>query len=151
MYKFYYNSPIGILEIIYKQDTLISLKLVREIFNDFEDTSFTRNIKTQLNEYFSGQRKQFDIKINPEGTEFQKQVWQNLLTIPYGETKSYSDIALSIGHKNAQRAIGSACSKNPIILIIPCHRVISKNGNTGGFAYGKSVKQQLLKLEKILP
>ncbi len=111
------------------------------------ETSFIKNVKLQLDEYFSGKRKIFDIKINPKGTAFQKQVWQELQKMPYGETKFYSEIAESIGNKNAQRAIGSACNKNPILLVIPCHRIISKSRNIGGFAYGRNVKLELLKLE----
>lgn len=102
----------------------------------------------QLNEYFLGKRQKFDIKINPTGSEFQKKVWSELLKIPYGKTKSYQKIAKAIGNPNAQRAVGSACNKNPIMIIIPCHRVISKNGKIGGFAYGNTIKQQLLEIEK---
>ncbi|MBQ1612446.1 MAG: methylated-DNA--[Alphaproteobacteria bacterium] len=102
----------------------------------------------QLEEYFSGKRKTFDIKINPAGTEFQKRVRHELLKIPYGSTKSYSEIARNIGKPNAQRAVGSACNKNPIMIVIPCHRVVSKNGDLAGFACGLNVKKKLLELEK---
>lgn len=147
MEKSYYKSSIGILEIICKNDALISLKLVDEIKNDTMETSFIKNVKLQLDEYLSGKRKIFDIKINPKGTAFQKQVWQELQKIPYGETKFYSEIAENIRNKNAQRAVGSACNKNPILLVIPCHRIISKSGNIGSFAYGRNVKLEWLKLE----
>lgn len=147
MEKSYYKSTVGILEIICENDALVFLKLVDKIKKDTTGTDFIKNVKLQLDEYFSGKRKIFDIKINPKGTAFQKQVWQELQKIPYGETKFYSEIAESIGNKNAQRAIGSACNKNPILLVIPCHRVISKSGNIGGFAYGRNVKLELLKLE----
>ena len=147
MEKSYYKSPVGILEIICENDALVFLKLVDEIKNDSVETSFIKNVKLQLDEYFSEKRKTFDIKITPKGTAFQKQVWQELQKIPYGESKFYSEIAESIGNKNAQRAIGSACNKNPILLVIPCHRVISKSGDIGGFAYGRKAKLELLKLE----
>ena len=147
MEKYYYKSPIGILEIICEKDYLVSLKLVAQIGQSGKETPFVRRIMTQLEEYFSGKRESFDIKINPTGTDFQKKVWAGLLKIPYGETKSYSDIAAAVGNKNAQRAVGSACNKNPIMIIIPCHRVVSKNGNSGGFAYGTAIKEKLLKLE----
>ena len=150
MDKSYYKSPIGILEIIYENGELVLLKLVNKIENSDIETDFIKNIKVQLYEYFSGKRKTFDIKINPKGTEFQKLVWEELQKIPYGVTKSYSDIAQAIGNKNAQRAVGSACNKNPIMLIIPCHRVVSKNGKPGGFAYGNEVKQKLLKIENCI-
>lgn len=147
MDKCYYKSPIGTLEIVYKDEELISLKLVENIQKSGEDTTFTNTVKKQLNEYFSGERQNFDIKINPKGTDFQKSVWSELLKIPYGKTASYKEIAKNIGKSNAQRAIGYACNKNPIMIIIPCHRVISQNGKLGGFAYGNFVKQKLLDTE----
>ena len=150
MEKSYYKSPIGILEIIMENNNLISLKITDKIVIPNKETDFTKNIKIQLDEYFSGKRKIFDIKINPKGTKFQKRVWNELLKIPYGKTKSYSDIAVAIGNKKAQRAIGNACNKNPIMIIIPCHRVISKNGNISGFAYGIGIKQKLLNIENNL-
>ena len=147
MEKSYYKSPIGILEIICEKDTLISLKLVEYAGKSENETALIKEIETQLDEYFSGKRKFFDIKINLSCSEFQKLVLKELQKIPYGKTKSYSDIAKIIGNKNAQRAVGSACNKNPVMIIIPCHRVISKNGELGGFAHGNDIKQQLLKLE----
>ena len=140
----YYKSPIGILEITCENDALVSLKLVKNVLHKDSETATIRTIKSQLGEYFSGKRKVFDIKTNLQGTDFQKQVWSELEKIPYGKTKSYSQIANAIGNKNSQRAVGSACNKNPIMIIIPCHRVISKNGDLGGFACGSSVKQNLL-------
>ena len=142
MEKSYYKSPIGILEIICENNELVSLKLVDYYEKSNVETDFIKDIKNQLNEYFLG-----DIKINPKGTDFQKRVWSELQKIPYGETISYSEISMLIGNKNAQRAVGSACNKNPIIIIVPCHRVISKNGNIGGFAYGNQLKQKLIATE----
>jgi methylated-DNA-[protein]-cysteine S-methyltransferase len=147
MEKSYYKSPIGILEIICENNELISLKLVNKIENTEKETDFIKNIKSQLNEYFLGKRKHFDIKINPKGSVFQKNVWKELQKIPYGTTRSYSETAEKTGNKNAQRAVGSACNKNPIIIIIPCHRVISKNKKIGGFACGANIKRKLLKIE----
>lgn len=147
MEKSYYKSPIGILEIICENGELVSLKLVDYCEKSNFETDFIKDIKNQLDEYFSGKRKVFDIKINPKGTDFQKLVWKELQKIPYGKTKSYSEIAKAIGNKNAQRAVGSACNKNPIMIIIPCHRVISKNNNLGGYAYGSEIKQKLLNIE----
>lgn len=149
MEKSYYKSPIGVLEIICEKDALISLKLVENIDKSDSETALIKEIKTQLYEYFSGKRKIFDIKLKTKGTEFQKCVWEELRKISYGKTKSYSEIAVAVGNKNTQRAIGSACNKNPIMIIIPCHRVISKNGELGGFAYGNSIKQKLLKIENL--
>lgn len=147
MEKSYYKSPIGILEIICENGKLVSLKLVDYCEKSNVETNFIKDIKKQLGEYFSGKRTTFDIKINPTGTDFQKMVRKELQNIPYGETKSYSEIAAAAGNKNAQRAIGNACNKNPIMIIIPCHRVISKNNNLGGYAYGRSIKQKLLNIE----
>ena len=144
MGKSYYKSPVGILEIVCENDTVTSLKLVEKAP---KSNSENKSIETQLDEYFSGKRTGFDIKLKPKGTEFQKLVWSELQKIPFGKTKSYSEIAQIIGHPNAQRAVGSACNKNPIMIIIPCHRVISKSGNLGGFAYGNLIKQKLLNIE----
>ena len=149
MEKSYYKSPIGVIEIICEKDALISLKLVENVDKSDSETALIKEIKTQLYEYFSGKRKIFDIKLKSKGTEFQKCVWEELRKIPYGKTKSYSEIAVAVGNKNTQRAIGSACNKNPILIIIPCHRVISKNGKLGGFAYGNSIKQKLLEIENL--
>ena len=147
MEPFYYKSPVGALEIICENNKLISLKLVEKAGLSPKETDFEKNIKSQLEEFFAGKRRTFDISINPKGTDFQKKVWKELLKIPYGKTKSYSGIAAALKSPSAQRAVGSACNKNPIMIVIPCHRVISKNGNLGGFAYGNSVKLKLLGME----
>ena len=148
MKNYYYKSPIGNLEIVCSENSLYSLKLSNNLDVSDKETDFVKDIRKQLDEYFLGKRKIFDINLSPKGTDFQKRVWSELLKIPYGRTKSYSDIAESIGNKNAQRAVGSACNKNPIMIIIPCHRVVSKNGTLGGFAYGNDIKKNLLKIEK---
>ena len=147
MEKSYYKSTIGILEIICENNKLVSLKLVDYCEKSNIETDFIKDIKKQLDEYFLGKRTIFNIKINPKGTDFQKLVWSELQNIPYGEIKSYSEIAAVAGNKNAQRAVGNACNKNPIMIIIPCHRVVSKNNNIGGYAYGRSIKQKLLNIE----
>ena len=150
MEKSYYKSPIGILEIICENSKLVSLKLVDYCEKSNIEADFIKDIKKQLDEYFIGKRTIFNIKINPSGTDFQKLVWSELQKIPYGKTKSYSEVAEAIGNKNAQRAVGNACNKNPIMIIIPCHRVISKNNNLGGYAYGKNIKQKLLNVENCI-
>lgn len=146
--KFFYKSPIGLLEIIYENNSIVLLKFADVITASDTNTYFPEKIKTQLDEYFMGKRKSFDIKINPKGTEFQKKVWQELSKIPFGKTESYSDIAKKIGQPNAWRAVGSACNKNPVMIIIPCHRVISKSGNLAGYAYGTELKARLLEFER---
>ena len=102
----------------------------------------------QMEEYFAGKRQQFDVPLAATGTEFQQKVWQALTTIPYGETWCYQDLADAIGNPNAVRAVGLANGKNPISVIVPCHRVIGKNGKLTGYAGGVERKQKLLALEK---
>ena len=145
--KFYYKSPIGILEIELENDTIQRLRVVESCSKNSERTGYFAEVVKQLDEYFAGKRTNFELNISPKGTEFQKKVWAELLKIPYGNTKSYQEIAEAIGKPNAQRAVGSACNKNPILLIIPCHRVVSKTGKLTGFACGVDRKEQLLKLE----
>lgn len=104
----------------------------------------------QLTEYFAGKRKVFDLPLDPQGTEFQKRVWQALREIPYGTTCSYGEIAAKVGNPKASRAVGGANNKNPIAIVIPCHRVIGANGSLVGYASGLQTKEALLKLEGIL-
>lgn len=109
--------------------------------------AFFEDAKQQLLEYFAGKRTTFDLKLNPQGTDFQKKVWKALSHIPFGELRSYKDVATIIGNKNASRAVGMANSKNPIPLIIPCHRVVGSNGSMTGFAHGIRMKKKLIELE----
>ncbi len=113
-----------------------------------ENYGFFRDEILQVKEYLEGERESFDIKLNPQGTEFQKKVWRKLCQIPYGKTANYKDIAVSTGNRNACRAVGMANSKNPIPLIIPCHRVIGSDGKLTGYAFGVGTKQKLISLEK---
>jgi methylated-DNA-[protein]-cysteine S-methyltransferase len=101
----------------------------------------------QLGEYFAGARRVFDLSLDFHGTEFQKRVWQQLLAIPFGETRSYGEIARALGQPSASRAVGAANGKNPISIVAPCHRVIGTNGTLTGFAGGLEAKQRLLALE----
>ena len=105
-------------------------------------------VKQQLEQYFAGQRQQFNLPLDFQGTDFQQRVWRALLTIPYGETRSYKDIALQIGNEKAVRAVGAANGRNPISIIAPCHRVIGSGGALVGFAGGLDKKQILLSLEQ---
>jgi methylated-DNA-[protein]-cysteine S-methyltransferase len=104
-------------------------------------------VERQLNEYFAGQRTDFELELDFAGTEFQKKVWRALLTIPFGETRSYSEIAVQIGNARAVRAVGAANGKNPISIVAPCHRVLGKSGALTGFAGGLGAKKLLLALE----
>ncbi len=144
---FYYKSPIGILEIELENDTIQRLRVVESCLKISERTGYFVEIVKQFDEYFAGKRTNFELNISPKGTEFQKKVWTELLKIPYGKTKSYQEIAEAVGKPNTQRTVGSACNKNPILLIIPCHRVVSKTGKLTGFACGVDRKEQLLNLE----
>lgn len=113
-----------------------------------EDGEFFREISRQLEAYFAGELKSFDLKLAPEGTEFQKSVWNALCEVPYGETRSYKEIAVSIGNPRAYRAVGLANNRNPIAIIVPCHRVIGADGKLTGYASGLDIKEFLLKLEE---
>ncbi|QOS97597.1 methylated-DNA--[protein]-cysteine S-methyltransferase [Brevibacterium sp. JNUCC-42] len=110
-----------------------------------------QELHQQLHDYFQGKRQTFTLQIDLHGTVFQKKVWNALLDIPYGETRSYKDIACSIGSEKAVRAVGGANNKNPVSLLVPCHRVIGAGGSLVGYGGGLSIKEQLLSLEGALP
>lgn len=113
------------------------------------NNNYFTEVKQQVLQYLAGNRKHFTLKLNPQGTEFQKQVWQELLKIPYGQTISYKQLAINIGNAKASRAVGAANGKNPLAIIIPCHRVIGSNGQLTGYAHGLTIKQKLLNTEKL--
>lgn len=114
----------------------------------WEETPLLRQTANQLDEYFQGSRRAFNVPISPQGTDFEQTVWKALQTIPQGETRSYGDIARQIGRPSACRAVGHANNRNPISIIIPCHRVIGANGKLTGYAGGLTIKQYLLELEQ---
>ena len=111
------------------------------------DDALLEPARRQLTEYFAGERTEFDLELRPTGAPFQKQVWDALLRIPYGETASYGEIAREIGHPTAFRAVGAANGQNPIAIIVPCHRVIGSNGSLTGYGGGLPTKRALLDLE----
>ena len=111
----------------------------------------TRQAKRQIQEWCDGERKEFELELAPEGTEFQKLVWAEIARIPYRQTRTYGQIASAVGNKDAARAVGAASGANPIPLIVPCHRVIAADGGLGGFAYGTGVKTRLLAFESEQP
>lgn len=113
-----------------------------------EETILIKETAKQLNEYFKGKRKEFDLPLNIEGTPFQIKVWQALQKIPYGQTRSYKEIAEAINSPKAYRAVGMANNRNRIMIVIPCHRVIGSNNNLVGYAGGLNMKEMLLSLEK---
>lgn len=110
-------------------------------------TALTNEAATQLMEYFAGKRRTFSLPLAPKGTPFQKEVWQALSSIPYGQTRSYADIAAQVGRPKAFRAVGMANNRNPIPIVIPCHRVVGSSGDMVGYAYGTKIKRYLLELE----
>lgn len=126
----------------------IPQQAIETILADTSDTlPIFMEVRKWLDDYFAGKRPCNVPRLNPQGTEFQRRVWQSLFTIFYGQTKTYGEIARMVGCKSA-RAVGQAIGHNPIALIIPCHRVIGANGSLGGYAYGLDRKKQLLELEK---
>ncbi len=150
------QSPVGKLLLTADGRSLTGLYLKGQkhfpaIATDWQGSSdavpFAR-VAQQLSEYFNSQREHFDLPLSPKGTEFQKQVWHQLHAIPFGETISYGSIARSIGQPNASRAVGAANGRNPISIILPCHRVVASNGKLTGYAGGVERKQWLLQHEK---
>lgn len=144
----YYKTKIGIIKLTY-QEKIYKIELVKEVNSINEKTSQTDKVIKEINQYLSKYRKEFSIYdlVRLEGTRFQKEVWHELQNIPYGETKSYKEIAKNIGNENAVRAVASAIGKNPLMIIIPCHRVIGSDGKMHGYAYGINLKKYLLDLE----
>ncbi|WP_130862760.1 methylated-DNA--[protein]-cysteine S-methyltransferase [Bacilliculturomica massiliensis] len=123
-------------------------EMMIEDMTEERETDLIKKAWTELQEYLAGTRKDFDIPLAPRGTEFQKKVWKALLEIPYGETRTYKDIAERCGNAKACRAVGMANNRNPISVFIPCHRVVGANGKLVGYGGGLSVKEKLLELEK---
>ena len=147
------QTPLGFITITEDRGFITSLSFKQKIFNGKWDKYFLSEVLdiafSQLEEYLDGKRKIFDLPLNPKGTTFQQKVWSCLYHIPYGETRTYKDIAEQIGDENACRAVGSANNKNPIPIFVPCHRVIGSDGNLTGYAGGMELKQKLLNLEKL--
>jgi methylated-DNA-[protein]-cysteine S-methyltransferase len=143
----YYDSPIGILRINANANELTAIVFVDDIQQPARPNAVSNMAKIQLAEYFAGTRQQFDLPLTNKGTVFQRQVWQQLKMIPYGKTSRYQDIARQINNPKAVRAVGSANGKNPLTIVVPCHRVIGADGSLTGYAWGVSRKAQLLELE----
>jgi methylated-DNA-[protein]-cysteine S-methyltransferase len=149
------TSPVGKLKLIASSEALVAVLWEREKPNRVKLETpeldphhpLLLEAEGQLSEYFAGQRTQFDLPLEPRGTAFQTRVWQALREIPFGQTKSYMDLAAAIGSPEAIRAVGAANGKNPLSIIVPCHRVIGADGSLTGFAGGLHVKAALLALE----
>jgi methylated-DNA-[protein]-cysteine S-methyltransferase len=149
------ESPVGNLKLVASDHGLAAIlwegddprRIRLEASEEAPDHPVLVEAERQLNEYFDGERTSFSLDLDCAGTEFQKQVWRTLLTIPYGETRSYGQIAEQIGHPEAARAVGAANGKNRISIVAPCHRVIGSTGKLTGFAGGLEAKEKLLALE----
>jgi methylated-DNA-[protein]-cysteine S-methyltransferase len=149
------DSPVGKLKlvasatalaaVIWEQDRPNRVKI--DIMNHDPRHPMLVETERQLTEYFSGTRTEFDLPLEPQGSEFQRKVWQALRKIPFGQTRSYQDLAKAVGAPKASRAVGAANGKNPLSIIVPCHRVVGANGALSGFAGGLEAKAKLLALE----
>ena len=150
MEKHHHHSPVGCLEITATDDAVTALRIIPNPFNNMVHSSHPviTQCCRELDGYFAGKRQHFDVKIYLKGTDFQNKIWQKLQEIPYGKTISYTALAQEAGHPKACRAAGSANGKNPVAIIVPCHRVIAADGGLGGYAYGVEVKKALLNIEK---
>jgi methylated-DNA-[protein]-cysteine S-methyltransferase len=150
------DSPVGRLRLVATDEGLAGILWEKDgpnrvrLNTEAEDARHPVLVETerQLKEYFAGQRKEFALKLDVVGTPFQRRVWNALLTIPFGETRSYGEIAKQIGNPGAMRAVGAANGRNPVSIVAPCHRVIGSTGKLTGFGGGLDVKAQLLELEQ---
>jgi len=148
---YFYDFPIGTIGIEENDGSISRVFFCDEkVFADHgvAETPLIQKAASQLTEYFAGERKEFDLPLALEGTEFQMAVWKALQAIPSGKTRSYKDIAKTVGKPQAGRAVGMANNKNPILIIVPCHRVIGQDGSLVGYAAGVPAKEYLLGLEK---
>ena len=144
-----FDSPVGILALQAEDGAITKLYLPGGALpgGGEEESALLRQGREQVLEYLSGKRRTFDLPLAPAGTPFQRSVWRALLAIPYGETRSYRDIALDVGRPRAVRAVGQANHHNPIPILIPCHRVVGADGTLTGYAGGLALKEELLRLE----
>ena len=150
-YQMIMDSPLGKLLLMEENGALIKLSFRAEYREaEIRETPVLLEAKHQLEEYFEGKRKVFDLPLKYEGTPFQHAVWDALRDIPYGEVRSYREIAEAVGSPKAFRAVGQAVHNNPIALIVPCHRVIASDGSLGGFAAGPEMKVKILTFENVI-
>ena len=149
---YFYETSIGKIGITENGEGITHLTFTDKKIpanSEIKETALLAEAAKQLREYLSGQRTSFELNLLPEGTDFQKKVWEVLRTIPYGNTLSYKEVAAAAGNPKACRAVGMANNRNPIAIFIPCHRVIGTNGKLVGYAGGLKIKEQLLQIEKI--
>jgi methylated-DNA-[protein]-cysteine S-methyltransferase len=144
----YYQSELGPIKIKGTEDGVAFVGFVEEMPTEHQEIHpCLKECVKQLDEYFNGKRKEFSVKLQPQGTKFQKQVWKQLMEIPFGETASYKDIAVAMGNGKAVRAVGNANGCNDIVIIIPCHRIIGSDGTLVGYGSGLDKKEWLLNHE----
>jgi methylated-DNA-[protein]-cysteine S-methyltransferase len=143
----YLDSQFGTLQVCADLEGITSIRFVKDKGKTTHYSLNTQQAVEQLIEYFAGERTQFNLNLNAKGTEFQHQVWRQLITIEYGQTCSYADIAKGINNPKAVRAVGAANARNSLTIVVPCHRVIGSNGTLTGYAWGTSIKAGLLALE----
>ncbi len=146
MYYYGYNTKIGKIYISADENSVLAISLNKPDYCE-KETPLIKKAFQELDEYFSGKRKTFDLPLKLNGTEFQQKIWKELIKIPYGKTISYKELAKRAGNEKACRAAGMANNKNKIMIVIPCHRVVGSNGDLTGYAGGLKVKKQLLDLE----
>ena len=158
-----FEGLFGLMELEANDKGLLSVRFADEckqasnagVLPDVEKVRATaayihcENCRTQLEEYFEGKRKTFDLRFAQQGTDFQREVWQLLREIPFGKTVTYRQLAIKMGKPGAERAIGNACSKNPYLVVVPCHRVVGTNGKLTGYAAGLRRKRAMLDLENL--
>lgn len=148
MYQYSYETCIGKIFIAEENGELTNISF-KDLGKEEKETPLIKRTYNEISEYFEGKRKTFDIPLSESGTGFQKKVWQELKKIPYGQIRTYKDIAKATGNEKACRAVGMANNKNPIAIIIPCHRVIGSNGDLTGYAGGLGIKTKLLAIEGV--
>lgn len=151
VYRFSYETVLGVVTFVEEGGALLAVTTHRSYEGVEQETALIKEAYQQLSEYLKGERKEFDLPLNPKGTDFQKRVWRALCDIPYGEMRSYKQIAKAVGNSKAVRAVGMANNRNPITIVVPCHRVIGADGKLVGYGGGLEMKEFLLRLEKSLP
>lgn len=142
------GTPVGLMTAICRDEGLAALGFGELPRGERVESPLARHAFDQLREYFAGERQIFDLPLAPEGTSFQRAVWAALESIPYGQTRTYAQIAEQVGNPRACRAVGMANHRNPLAIVIPCHRVVGKSGTLTGYAGGLDVKARLLELER---
>ena len=150
IYRYSYETVLGSVTLVEEDGALLAISTHHVYEGICQETTLIKEAHQQLSEYLKGERKSFDLPLRMKGTDFQQRVWNALLKIPYGETRSYKQIAEAIGNPKAVRAVGMANNRNPLLIVVPCHRVIGADGKLVGYGAGIEKKEFLLRLEKSL-